>query len=234
MPASEVEKNQALPSRGDCIHSELCLQLKKPSPLGWSKTETITRLQGAMATEGKMQPDFKKGDLEAHETQNTLLCVTLSSEHWFNYSSLGNQDSLSLLLGSPAGRRDVSTSLEVLVAPTLPSLCPSPEPQESLPWLEQLRWSTYSWALWPEEQGHTTEACELSAHPVWDGAWKNAVHASHATDFLNFTPEPDPQVLRLSKAPGEFLFLSLLENIFATIAHGHMMGLRKKNHFCII
>ena len=64
---------------------------------------------------------FKKGDLEAHETQNTLLCVTLSSEHWFNYSSLGNQDSLSLLLDSPAGQRDVSTSLEAPV-PTLPSL----------------------------------------------------------------------------------------------------------------
>ena len=129
MPASEVEKNQALPSRGDCIPSELCLQLQKPPLSGGSKTETITRLQGAMATEGKMQPDFKKGDLEAHETQNTLLCVTVSSEHWFNYSSLGNQDSPSLLLGSPAGQRDVSTSLEAPV-PTLPSLCPSPASQE--------------------------------------------------------------------------------------------------------
>ena len=104
----------------------------------------------------------------------------------------------------------------------------------SLLWLKQLRWSTYSWALWPEEQGHKTEACLLSAHPVWDGAGKNAVHASHATGFLNFTSEPDPKVWRLSKVPGEFLFISLLENIFATITHSHMMGLRKKNHFCII
>lgn len=65
----------------------------------------------------------------------------------FSVQILGNQypvlywearTVLSLLLGSPAGQRDVSTSLEVPV-PTLPSLCPSPESQESLLWLEQLR-----------------------------------------------------------------------------------------------
>lgn len=68
-----------------------------------------------MATEGKMQPDFKKGDLEAHETQNMLLCVTLSSEHCCIYFLLGNQTVPSLLLVYSAGQRDVSTSLEVLV-----------------------------------------------------------------------------------------------------------------------
>ena len=34
MVPAEVEKNQALPSRGDCIPSELCLQLQKPPPSG--------------------------------------------------------------------------------------------------------------------------------------------------------------------------------------------------------
>ena len=166
MPASEVEKNQALPSRGDCIHSELCLQLQKPPPRGEAKQRLLQACRVPWQLRWRCsQTSRKEGPRSPWNPEHARLCYSLIWT-WvsvFRYwetsilSVLGSQDSLSLLLGSPAGQRDVSTSLEVPV-PTLPSLCPSPESQESLLWLEQLRWSTYSWALWLEEQGHKTRS----------------------------------------------------------------------------